>query len=162
MKIARVLGFALLAAVGCWNAQGQTVSLKDTVHIWEKVRYEGGGVGITTDRRRLTTWNNRLTISSQNIELQLENGPSIRIDPARVVAVTYNQRAYFRTELMAVATVSLGAGMLLPLLTPKTIQHYIGIQYTLPDGTQAGLLLQADKTNHEAIFAALKAVTKVQ
>jgi hypothetical protein len=43
----------------------------------------------------------------------------------------------------------------------KTRLHYIGIQYTTPEGEHAGILLQGDKDNYRAILVALQGVTGV-
>lgn len=127
---------------------------------WTKVQYFGGGVGITTNPKRLATWNNKLTISSKMIELKLEDGQSIEIDPARVTAIAYRGRKFLREELLGLAVIS-PAAVLLPFLTPKSTQHYIGIQYQLPSGLPSGLLVRAHKDNHVAILEALKSVTNV-
>jgi hypothetical protein len=127
---------------------------------WTKVQYFGGGVGITMNPKRLATWNNRLTISSKTIELKLEDGQCIEIDPARVTAIAYRGRKFSREELAALAVIS-PAAVLLPFLTPKSTEHYIGIQYQLPSGLPSGLLVRAHKDNHAAILEALRSVTKV-
>jgi hypothetical protein len=41
----------------------------------------------------------------------------------------------------------------------KTRLHYVGIQYTSPDGKSSGILLQADKDNYRSMLVALQGVT---
>jgi hypothetical protein len=91
--------------------------------------------------------------------LKLTDGQSIQIDPARVTAVTYRGHAYFRRGLANLGFVVTPL-FALPLLIPKQVKHYVGVQYTLPNGLACGLLLQAHKDNHAAIFDSLRAVTQ--
>ena len=148
---------ALVPFVGLSNGNGQSPLPQTGTQTWDKVKYMGGGPDVTTtnwERRRFAplTWNSRLTVSAQAIELKLADGRAIQIDPARVTAVGYNGRTYVRGELTAIIVI-------LPWLVPQKVQHYISIQYTLPSGLESGLLLQAHKNNYEAIFAAVKSVT---
>ena len=46
-------------------------------------------------------------------------------------------------------------------LLHKTRLHFIGIQYSTPDGKSAGILLQGDKDNYRAILVALQGITGV-
>jgi hypothetical protein len=39
--------------------------------------------------------------------------------------------------------------------------HYIGINYTTPDGKSGGILLQGDKDNYRAMLVALQGVSGV-
>jgi dihydroorotate dehydrogenase len=43
----------------------------------------------------------------------------------------------------------------------KTRLHYIGINWTAPDGKSGGILLQGDKDNYRAILVALQGVSNV-
>jgi hypothetical protein len=46
-------------------------------------------------------------------------------------------------------------------LLHKTRLHYIGVQYTTPEGKNGGVLLQGDKDNYRAILIALQGVATV-
>lgn len=141
---------------------GQEVGAEPAAQTWTNVRYLGGGSGVTRNpKRRYSLWADRLTVSSKMIELRLQDGQSIEIDPARVTALTYNGRKFMREELVGLAMVSPAAGLLAPLLAPRSTEHYIVIEYQLPSGLQSGILLRAHKGNHAVIFQALKSVTKI-
>jgi hypothetical protein len=155
---------ALVPSAGLSNGNGQSPASQMGAQTWDKVKYLGGGLDVATtnwEKRRfgVQRWNNRLTVSAQAIDLKLADGRAVQIDPARVTAVGYNDRTYVREELSAAAVAS-PAGVILPWPAPPKVQHYIGIQYTLLNGLERGLLLQAHKDNYQAIFTAIKSVTK--
>jgi hypothetical protein len=130
------------------NAQGNR---------FDRVRYNGGSVASKVDPKE---WNNKLTVTSEMITLKLKDGQGVDISPKRVTSLSYGQEAHRRVGTM-VALAILVAPVALFGLFHKTRLHFIGIQYTAPDGTSAGILLQADKDNYRAMLVALQGVTKV-
>ncbi len=148
MKIVQQLlvWFLALALV----AQGQG-------NVFDKVRYNGGSVDSKVSPK---DWDNRLTVTSETITLDLKDGKKVDIPSKLVTSLSYGQEAHRRVGTMVVLAV-LVAPVALFGLFHKTRLHYIGIQYALPDNKSAGVLLQGDKDNYRAILVALQGVTGV-
>ncbi len=140
--IAIALSYALLA-----YAQGNTFT---------RVRYNGGSVASKVDAKN---WDNRLTVTSDAITLELKDGSKLDIAPKSVTSLSYGQEAHRRVGTM-VALAILVAPVALFGLFHKTRLHFIGVQYNAPDGKSGGILLQGDKSNYRAILVALQGVTK--
>ena len=140
--IACILVFALLA-----QGKGNTF----------KVRYNGGSVDSKVNPK---DWDNQLTVTSDAITLALKDSQKVAIPPRSVTSLSYGQEAHRRVGTM-VALAVLVAPVALFGLFHKTRLHYIGIQYTTPDGKTAGILLQGDKDDYRAILVALQGVTGV-
>lgn len=123
---------------------------------WAKVCYLGGMLGV---RGRSLSWKNTLSISPHLIELQLHNGPRIRLQPALVTAITYHGKRMPRTVSPLAFALSPPAALVVGA-TKETV-HYIGIEYRLPDGRAGGMLLRAHKDNFDEIVAALRKATGI-
>ena len=138
--VALVLCFSILA-----YADGNTF----------KVRYNGGSISTKVNQ---DDWDNKLSVSSEDIVFTLKDGQSVTIPPKTVSSISYGQEAHRRVgTAIGIAVFSLGLGALFAL--HKTKLHYIGITYTDKDGKSQGLLLQGDKSNFRAILVALQGVT---
>ncbi len=122
---------------------------------FNRVRYNGGSVDSKVSPK---DWDNRLTVTSDAITLALKDGVKVDIPPKSVTSLSYGQEAHRRVGTM-VALAVLVAPVALFGLFHKTRLHYIGIQYTTPDGKSAGILLQGDKENYRAILVALQGVS---
>jgi hypothetical protein len=122
---------------------------------WNKVRYNGGTIATKTDP---DDWKNRLTVTSNEIRLELKDGQRVVIDPLKVSSISYGQEAHRRVGTM-VALGILIAPVALFGLFHKTKKHYIGMDYEAADGKKAGILLQGDKNNFRAILLALSSAT---
>ena len=122
-----------------------------------KVRYNGGSVDSKVSPK---DWDNQLTVTSDAITLALKDSQKVDIPPKSVTSLSYGQEAHRRVGTM-VALAVLVAPVALFGLFHKTRLHYIGIQYTTPDGKTAGILLQGDKDDYRAILVALQGVTGV-
>jgi len=120
-----------------------------------KVRYNGGSVASHVDPK---VWNNKLTVTSDAITLETKDKVKLDIPPKTVTSLSYGQEAHRRVGTM-VALAILVAPVALFGLFHKTRLHYIGIQYSTPDGKNAGILLQGDKDNYRAMLVALQGVT---
>jgi len=140
--IACILVFALVA-----QGKGNTF----------KVRYNGGSVDSKVSPK---DWDNQLTVTSDAITLALKDGQKVAIPSKSVTSLSYGQEAHRRVGTM-VALAVLVAPVALFGLFHKTRLHYIGIQYTTPDGKAAGILLQGDKDDYRAVLVALQGVTGV-
>jgi hypothetical protein len=126
-------------------------------NVFTRVRYNGGSVASKVDPKN---WDNRLTVTSDAIVLELKDHQRAEISPKSVTSLSYGQEAHRRVGTM-VALAILVAPVALFGLLHKTRLHYIGIQYTTPDSKSAGVLLQADKENYRAMLVALQGVTGV-
>jgi hypothetical protein len=131
-------------------AQGQGNS-------FNKVRYNGGSVDSKVSPH---DWDNHLTVTSDMITLALKDGKKVDIPPKSVTSLSYGQEAHRRVGTM-IALAVLVTPIALFGLFHKTRLHFIGIQYTTPDGKSAGILLQGDKDNYRAMLVALQGVSGV-
>jgi hypothetical protein len=122
-----------------------------------KVRYNGGSVPSKVNPK---DWDNKLTISSDTIRLELKDGAKVEILPNSVTGLSYGQEAHRRVGTM-IALAILVAPVALFGLFHKTRLHFIAIQYKTADGKSAGILLQGDKDNYRAILVALQGVANV-
>lgn len=120
-----------------------------------KVRYNGGTIPSKVNQK---DWDNKLTITSDNIDFKLKDGQALDIPTNKVTGLSYGQEAHRRVGTM-VALAVLVAPVALFGLFHKTRLHYIGIDYTDAQGKNAGLLLQGDKDNYRAILQALASST---
>lgn len=142
--LAFILVLCMPAAV--WGQEG---------NVFNKVRYNGGSVSTTV---KPDDWDNKLTVSSDAITLNLKDGQTIAIPPKAVTSISYGQEAHRRVgTAVLIGVFSLGIGALSAL--HKTKLHYIGVNYDDKDGKKQGLLLQGDKGNFRAIIVALQGVT---
>jgi hypothetical protein len=146
MKIVRPLLAVFL--VGCLVAYpaGNT---------FDKIRYNGGTLQTKVDPK---DWGNRLTVTAEEITVELRDGQKVTVNPKRVTGHSYGQEAHRRVGTM----VALGI-LLAPLalfgLFHKTRLHFIGIEFTTDEGTRSALLLQAHKDNYRAVLMALRGAT---
>ena len=122
---------------------------------WDKVRYNGGTLQTKVDPK---DWDNRLTVTSDKITLQLKDKQTLEIPTPSVTGLSYGQEAHRRVGTM-VALGILVAPVALFGLFHKTRLHFIGIEYKTADGKGAGVLLQGHKDNYRAILMALRGAT---
>jgi hypothetical protein len=149
MIIAKKVLVAVLSCAVLTYAQGNTFT---------KVRYNGGSVPSKVDPK---SWDNKLTVTPDSIQLELKykkDRQRVEIPPKSVTSLSYGQEAHRRVGTM-IALAILVAPVALFGLLHKTRLHYIGIQYSTPDGKSAGILLQGDKDNYRAMLVALQGVT---
>ena len=126
-----------------------------------KVRYNGGSVPSKVDPKE---WGNKLTVTSDTITLELKGEKKhfdkFEIPSKSVTGLSYGQEAHRRVGTM-IALAILVAPLALFGLFHKTRLHYIGVNYTTPDGKSGGILLQGDKDNYRAMLVALQGVSGV-
>lgn len=132
-----------------------SVSLYAQGNSWDKVRYNGGTLQTKVNPKE---WDNSLTVSSETIKLRLKDGQELEISASAVKGISYGQEAHRRVGTM-VALGILIAPLALFGLFHKTRLHFIGVEYTTPDGKSAGILLQGHKDNYRAILMALRGAT---
>lgn len=141
----QICAVLLIVTIG---AYGQGNSFKH-------IRYQGGTL---QTKVKPDDWGNRLTVTSDEIKLDLKDGQSYKIDPKRVVGLSYGQEAHRRVGTM-IALGILFAPLALFGLFHKTRLHYLGIEFTTEDNKKAGFLLQAHKDNYRAVLVALRGAT---
>lgn len=146
--MARKILALLLAVCTLAYAQGNTFT---------KVRYNGGTVATKVDAEE---WDNTLTVTSDDISFKLKDGQVVDIKPKLVISLSYGQEAHRRVGTM-IALGILVAPLALFGLFHKTRLHFIGVEYTTPEGKKGGLLMQGDKGNYRAMLVALQSVTGV-
>jgi hypothetical protein len=119
-----------------------------------KVRYSGGTLKTET---KPDDWGNKLTITSDQIMLDLKDGQKLLIDPKKVNGLSYGKEATRRTKTY------IGLAFISPIflfgLLKKNKKHFVGIEYTDNDGKSVALLLQAKNDQYRAVLTALKGIT---
>src|SRR6266851_4509135 len=145
INICQICAVLLCMSIGTY---GQGNSFKD-------IRYQGGTL---QTKVHPDDWGNHLTVTSDEIKLELKDGQTYKIDPKRVVGLSYGQEAHRRVGTM-IALGILFAPLALFGLFHKTRLHYIGVEFTTEDDKKAGLLLQAHKDNYRAVLVALRGAT---
>ncbi|MBD0371788.1 MAG: hypothetical protein ICV60_13185 [Pyrinomonadaceae bacterium] len=119
-----------------------------------KVRYSGGTLKTTT---KPDDWGNKLTITSDQILLDLKDGQKLVIDPKKVNGLSYGKEATRRTKTY------IGLAFISPIflfgLLKKNKKHFVGIEYTDNEGKNVALLLQAKNDQYRAVLTALKGIT---
>jgi hypothetical protein len=122
---------------------------------FKDIRYNGGRLQTKVDPH---DWGNTLTVTSDEIRLDLKDGQSLKIDPKKVTSLSYGQEAHRRVGTM-IALGILVAPLALFGLFHKTRLHFVGIEYNTEDGKKAGVLLQAHKDNYRGVLEALRGAT---
>jgi hypothetical protein len=64
---------------------------------FDRIRYNGGTVQTKVNPK---DWGNQLTVTPQEIRLDLKDGQNLRIDPKRVYGLSYGQEAHRRVGTM--------------------------------------------------------------
>lgn len=123
---------------------------------WDRVRYCGGTAQSDTDP---SDWNNRLSVSSEQIVLEFNDGKKVAIPSKSITGLSYGQQAHSRINSIAKVKVSDAESESVIFGLRRTRLHFIGIEYRQPDGKNSGLLIQGNKDNYHAILKALEAAT---
>ncbi len=145
MRTARQVIVVLLVTGILAYGQGNT---------FDKIRYNGGTIKTNVSPKN---WDNRLTVSSGEITLQLKDGQVLRIDPNRVSSLSYGQEARRRMSTVIGLYMFLGPFALLGWF--KSRYHFVGIEFTTEEGKKSAVLLQAGKDNYRAVLMALRGAT---
>ncbi len=123
---------------------------------WDRIRYCGGTVQSDTDP---FDWNNHLSVSAEQIVLELNDGKKLAIPSKSVTGVSYGQQAHSRINSIAKVKVSDSESESVIFGLRRTRLHFIGIEYRQPDGKNSGVLIQGNKDNYHAILKALEEAT---
>jgi hypothetical protein len=128
-----------------------------TPRAWSNVMYLGGVAGI---RGKSLDWNNTLTVSATAIRFEGRGKQPIRfeISTASVRALDYSGHKRGNADngnfIGGLAGGLIGSSI-------KSTDHYVLLEYLLPDGSPSAVLLRLHKDNQQEIIAALRAVITV-
>jgi hypothetical protein len=122
-----------------------------------KFRYTGG---TTETKVKPDDWHNTMTVTSDQILLELKDGQKITVDPQKVNRLTYGQNA--RRMVGTMIALSLINPLALFGLFHKKRSHFVGIEYSTAEGKNGAVLVQADKDQYRAMLTALSGVTGKQ
>jgi hypothetical protein len=120
-----------------------------------KVRYNGGTLKTKIDPK---DWDNHLTITSDNVLLELKDGQKVEFAAKNITGLSYGQEASRRVGTMVALAILISPVALFGLFHKKR-EHFIGVEYKDAEGKGVGVLLQGDKDNYRAIMTALEAVS---
>jgi len=120
-----------------------------------QIRYRGGTLETKVSK---DDWNNKLTILSDQILLEIKDGQKLSIDPKKVTSISYG-RAVTRRVATWVTLGILVSPLALMGLFNENVEHYISIEYTSSSEKKEGVLLQAHKDNYRNVLAMLRGAT---
>ncbi|PYS51451.1 MAG: hypothetical protein DMF68_04465 [Acidobacteria bacterium] len=120
-----------------------------------QIRYRGGTLETKVSK---DDWDNRLTILSDQILLELKDGQKLSIDPKKVTYISYGPAATRRVATWVTLGILVSPVALMGLFN-KSVEHYISIEYTSAEGKKEGILLQAHKDNYRNVLAMLRGAT---
>src|SRR6266849_5648665 len=123
--IRRTLAGTLAVVVGCVQC------LVADTNSWNKIRYTGGTIQAKVDPY---DWNTVLTITPDAIVFVFAHRQTLRINPARVISLSYGQEAHRRVGEMVALSVMMISPIGLFGLLHKSKDHFIGIQFQGDDG----------------------------
>lgn len=126
-----------------------------TGNTFKNIRYQGGTLATTT---KTDSWDNHLTVTSDEIVLKLKDGQSMTLNPKQVTGLSYGQEAHRRVGTMIAMAVLLTPLALFGLMHKKR-NHFIGVEYALDGDKKGAWLLQADKDNYKGVLMALRGAT---
>ena len=152
---------AAAAAVGASMFYGTLTepSAQAPARTWSNVMYLGGAAGV---RGKSLDWDNRLTIGGDKITFTGKNKIRFEIEARSVRRLNY--RGYRHTNQDAVTTGLLVGGLagMFAGSALKSTDHYLELEYTLPDGTAAALMFRLHKDNQQDIIDAIHAATGIE
>jgi len=120
-----------------------------------RVRYLGGSVETKTDKDE---WQNKLTVLSDEIRLELKDGQTVSIDPKSVTSISYGREATRHVARWVTLGILLGPIAAVGLFN-ENVQHYVSIEYEAAEHKRAGVLIQAHKDNYRNLLALLRGAT---
>jgi hypothetical protein len=119
------------------------------------VRYLGGTLETRTDKDE---WNNKLTVRSDEIRLELKDGRKVSIDPHAVTSISYGREATRHVARWVTLGILFGPIAAIGLFN-ENVQHYVSIEYDSTDQKRGGVLIQAHKDNYRNVLALLRGAT---
>lgn len=116
-----------------------------------KAEYKGGTF-VTKETR------GRLSVSSDEITLNMKKGESLTISPKDVTGLSYGREASRRVGLWVTLGIVLTPIALFGLFAKRS-NHFIGIEYKTPQGQAGAVMIRSDKHEFRALLASLRSVT---
>ncbi len=119
--------------------------------------YLGGVAGI---RGKSLDWKNTLTVSAAAITFEGTGKRPIRFEIATASVRALDYSGHKHVNDGTVSTGLLVGGLAGALLgsSAKSVDHYVLLDYQLPDGSPSAALLRLHKDNQEEIISALRSV----
>jgi hypothetical protein len=131
---------------------------------WNKIRYVAGTIEAKVNPY---DYNTKLTVSRDEIVLAFSPRPTVRLEPSRVVSISYGVQAQQRVRtILEISSAKQGqkAALLPPdppglfgFLRPK--DELVGIVFKNQDGSAGAVLLQTLPAYYQAILGALSMAT---
>jgi hypothetical protein len=152
----RRLAIAGTLAALLLHAAAHPAAAQAAARTWSNVMYLGGVAGL---RGKSLDWNNKLTVSSDRISFA---GKSIKfeIETTAVRRLNYKGHQHVNDGAVAAGAVAGVIGML-AASSARSTDHYLEVEYELPDGSNAALMLRLHKDNQQAIIDTLHAATGI-
>jgi len=122
----------------------------------DKVRYIGGEV---LTQVSMDSWANSLIVHPERVVLRLEDRTSVDISSTSITAVAYSRALAPDNGVVGLPAFPAPIPIFYLGWIHKTGLHYIAIDYDVPGGAQARLIVQADKKDYIALLRALTAAT---
>jgi hypothetical protein len=151
--VAAIVGAAIVCgtrAVPAAQARART---------WSNVMYLGGAAGV---RGKSLDWDNKLTIGDGKITFNGKNKIRFEIDVASVRRLDYTGHRHMNEGAAATGFVLGGVVGMFAGAAIRSTDHYLELDYALPDGSIGGLLLRLHKDNQQEIIDALHAATGIE
>jgi len=126
---------------------------------WSNVMYLGGAAGV---RGTSLDWNNKLTIARDKITFTGKNKVRFEIETASVRRLDYTGHRHANEGAAAAGFVAGGLIGMFAGSAVRSTDHYLELEYTLPDGSVGALLLRLHKDNQQEIIDAMHAATGIE
>jgi hypothetical protein len=125
---------------------------------WSDVMYLGGAPGV---RGKSLKWDNKLTIGPDRITFTGKDKIRFEIETTSVRRLEYTGHKHASEGAAAAGFAAAGLLGMLAGSAIRSTDHYLGLEYTLSDGTTAALLFRLHKDNQQQIIDAIHAATGI-
>ena len=133
-------------------------SAQAAARTWSNVMYLGGAAGV---RGKSLDWDNKLTIAGDRIMFVGKNKIRFEIDTKSVRRLDYTGHRHVNDEAAGAGFVAGGLVGMLAGSAFRSTDHYLELEYTLPDGSVGALLFRLHKDNQQEIIDAMHAATGI-
>jgi len=151
--VAVSVGAAIVCGTQAWP------SAQAPARTWSNVMYLGGAAGV---RGKSLDWDNKLTIGGGKIAFTGKNKIRFEIETASVRRLDYTGHRHVNEGAVSTGLLLGGLVGMLAGSAVKSTDHYLGLEYTLPDGSTGALLFRLHKENQQEIIDAMHAATGIE
>lgn len=149
---------AVALAASIVQATPPALAPKPPARTWSDVMYLGGAPGV---RGKSLKWDNRLTIGPDRITFTGKDKIRFEIETTSVRRLEYTGHKHASEGAAAAGFAAAGLLGMLAGSAIRSTDHYLGLEYTLSDGTTAALLFRLHKDNQQQIIDAMHAATGI-